>query len=235
MTVFVRARNDECASDLELDRLLAGEAATTAVRAHVEGCGECAARLAELEGERAAYRAAPFRAAPPPARRRGPWVAAAGGFALAAAALAFFVLRPPDGDATRAKGARRLGFYVKRGDEVWRGAPGERLRPGDRLRFTAALRERRYVAVLSLDAAGRASVYFPVGEEAQAVEPAAEALMPMSTVLDGSVGAETLYGLFCDAPIALAPVREGLEKTGAVAAPPGCELDVVAVDKRAAP
>ncbi|WP_437730772.1 DUF4384 domain-containing protein [Sorangium sp. So ce1335] len=265
MIPFERSRPEGCPSDLRLDRLLAGElesAEQQATRAHLDGCARCAARFAALEAGRAAFLADPpplrLPAAAPAARRPlarslFPAVTAALG-AAAVLAAALFVHQPPAppapprGDApgatlapaeqgTRTKGAGgRIGFYVARGEVVSPGGPGEVVHPDDRLQFTYSAAEAGYFALLSVDGAGKGSIYYPAGDVAAPIQPGEGVPLPSSVVLDGTLGAEVLYGLFCDAPVALEPLRAALESAPErPPAPAGCRVDRVSLDKRAAP
>jgi hypothetical protein len=255
-SAFSRSRPEGCLSDLRLDQLLARELDAElerSTRAHLEGCAACAARLAAIEAERAA-----FLAAPPPlrrptkgaapakaARRRGlvylfPGVAAA----VAAAAAVVFLLRvppkpPSESDAdpgTRIKGGSRIGFYVKRGAAVAHGGPGEVVYPGDALQFTYSTQRASYLALVSVDGAGKASLYFPESAEAAPIEPGQDVALPISTVLDDTLGGETVVGLFCAAPIPLEPLRAAFEANAA--APPlpaGCQSSRISFVKKAKP
>ncbi|XXY52105.1 zf-HC2 domain-containing protein [Sorangium sp. So ce269] len=271
MIPFERSRPEGCPSDLRLDRLLAGELAPAeeqATRAHLDGCGRCAARFAALDAGRAAFLAdppplrlpAPPRAAAPAVRRPRAWaLVPAVTAALGAAAVLALVLRtrPPagsTGDAgptggdrgarvpqaaqgTRTKGGDgRIGFYVARGEGAVPGGPGEVVHPGDRLQFTYSAAEAGYFALLSVDGARKASVYFPAGAAAAPIQAGEEVPLPSSVVLDETLGAETLHGLFCSAPVDLEPIRAALESAPErPPAPAGCRVDRVLIDKRAAP
>ncbi|MGK3992104.1 zf-HC2 domain-containing protein [Sorangium sp. So ce1024] len=237
-----------------------------ATRAHLDGCARCAGRFAALEAGRAAFLADPpplrLPAAPratAPAVRRSraralfPAVTAALGAAAALAAVLFSnrspapPVAPRDDDrgvgltpaepATRIKGSGgRIGFYVARGDVVSQGGPGEVVHPDDRLQFTYSTADAGYFALLSVDGARKASVYFPAGDVAAPIQPGQDVPLPNSVVLDGTLGAEILYGLFCDAPVALEPLRAALESAPErPPAPAGCRVDRVSLDKRAAP
>ncbi|WP_437500048.1 zf-HC2 domain-containing protein [Sorangium sp. So ce1099] len=265
MIPFERSRPEGCPSDLRFDRLLAGELAPAeeqATRAHLDGCGRCAARFAALEAARAAFLAdpPPLRLPAPPrtpapavrwsrARALVPAVTAA----LGAAAVLALVLRtrPPAGPTGDDRGARvaqaaqgtrtkggdgRIGFYVARGEGAVPGGPGEVVHPGDRLQFTYAAAEAGYFALLSVDGARKASIYFPAGAAAAPIQAGEEVPLPSSVVLDETLGPETLYGLFCSAPVDLEPIRAALESAPErPPAPAGCRVDRLQIDKRAAP
>jgi len=161
-----------------------------------------------------------------PLPRRWPRLAfAAAGLAVAAAAL--MVFQPSPGERIKGAGAQQfsLGMYVQHGAEVRRASPGESVQAGDALRFsiTSASARDAYAAVLSLDPNGRASIYFPLGDQAVLVPAGADVPLPLSTRLDASLGEEHLVGLLCTAPIALGPIRESLER-GALQTPSGCQV-----------
>ncbi|WP_437721125.1 DUF4384 domain-containing protein [Sorangium sp. So ce861] len=286
MIPFERSRPEGCPSDLRFDRLLAGELAAAeeqATRAHLDGCGRCAGRLAEIEAGRAAFLAAPPplrappapRAAAPAVRRLRPRALVPAGLrpralipaglraralvpavttALGAAAVLAVALnvgvRPPDEPRGDDRGARpppaeqgarikgssgRIGFYVARGDALSPGGPGEVVHPNDRLQFTYSTVDAGFFALLSVDGARKASVYFPAGDVAALIQPGEQVPLPSSVVLDETLGAETVYGLFCDAPVALEPLRAALESAPErPPAPAGCRVDRVSLDKRAA-
>ncbi|HZH17383.1 MAG TPA: hypothetical protein VE057_23710 [Archangium sp.] len=241
------SRREGCLSDLQLDLLLgralaAGEEGT--VREHLATCTACSARYDVLHADREAFQAAmpPLQLrAPEPPRRLAPRRAAWLGTAVALAASVMLVVlvgRPPREvlEVGRTKGSGWSGFYVRHQDAVREGGPGEVVRPGDALQFTTSLATPRYVAVLSLDGARRVSLYYPA-EPTAAFQPAGEDVpLPLSTLLDGTLGPETVYVLACPAPIPLEPLLSALEREPS--RPPqaeGCEVDVVELDKQEAP
>jgi hypothetical protein len=223
--------SDDCLSDRRLDALLAGEleGETRALaEQHLSECGRCAARRDEMAGDAAAFLAAHppvakvVRLAP---RRRWLW-----GAGLAAAAALFLVVRMP-APAERTKGSGSVGFFVRHGESVRRGGPGERVMPGDALRFVVTQREPSHVAVLSRDAAGQASVYFPAGARALRVEAGVERALDSSVILDEVLGAEQLYALRCKEPVELAPLRAYLGASSEPSWPAGCEVERIALLK----
>jgi hypothetical protein len=241
MNARLEPRAEGCLSDLAIDVLLAGDASpddAEAARSHAASCETCKARLAALTKEKEAF-AAPLVVPRPAraARARRFQTVAFGASALALAAALFLVVRSkprPDtpGETTRSKGSSHIGFYVKHGGAVTLGAPGQIVAPGDALRFVYSTGEAKHLAVLSLDGARHASVYYPSGGAAERIEPGRDQALPRSTILDATLGKETLYGLFCDAPVTLEPLRADLEATGMVPSPPGCEVDAVEIEKR---
>jgi hypothetical protein len=244
-TSFASAAWPACHSALRLDRWIAGElvpAEAGEISAHVAACDRC---RAAAEALRASRREAlpPLFGAPRAARRAairprlGPGLALVGG--LAAAGLLLLVRA---GDASRAPGGERtkgggvsLGMWVQHGEAVRRAAPGEAVAPGDAVRFAVTTPAGAWVAVLSLDPAGRASVYFPAGPRAERVEAGADVPLPLATRLDGTIGREQVVGLFCDHPAAIEPVRAALERGQGAhgpAAPAGCQVTRWSFEKR---
>jgi hypothetical protein len=243
-----RPHADGCPSGLTLDRRLAGElegSELAALDRHLESCLACASRLAQDEAFRER-----FQASPPPLRR-GPAAGpvqgrpatlsrrrqtVAGALALAAAGLALAwglprLDRPDPG--SRLKGNPRLEFFVQRSGQVQRGKPGDVLAPGARVQFAYSHSGRFWLAVLSLDGAGKASIYFPDGDVAAEMPGGSNQALPVSTVLDEALGTERIYGLFCDAPVALGPIREMLARGQTEpSSPAGCRMLRLSWDKR---
>jgi hypothetical protein len=150
-----------------------------------------------------------------------------------AAAVALLVRGESLTPSTRAKGGGfALGLYINHAGSVRAGREvGEQAGPGDALRFVYSLGERRYLAVLSLDGAKHASIYYPEGTTAAAVERGSHVALPASTVLDDVLGAETIYGIACPDAFVLEPLRRELESSGQVAPPPGCEVETLSLRK----
>jgi hypothetical protein len=222
-----------CLSAFRLDRFRLGElqpAEVAEVKAHLEGCQRCRDAETVLASAEAEFRTsgAPLR------RRTSARRLLAGGLGVAAlAAVCLLALLPTSG--LRTKGPPlSLGMFVQHGQGVRRALPGERVSPGDAVRFVYSSREPGFLAILSVDGAGVASVYFPEGAETAAVPAATEAALPLATQLDGVLGEETVVALFCQRSRALEPVREALQASGpALPAVPGCTLASFHFTKRA--
>jgi hypothetical protein len=205
-----------CLSALRLDRWMMGELAAADsenVGTHVAACATCSAAVAGMRGVREEVRALPLPAAlERPVRRRRIPAAALAGMGLALAASLFLVLRPPP-VTERAKGAGLgLTMYVQHGGEVRRAEPGEYVAPGDAVRFAVSTPTPAFVAVISLDPTGKASVYFPQAPRAAQVPAGAEVPLPLGTRLDATTGQERLLGIFCASAVELEPIREALER-----------------------
>ena len=234
-----------CPSDFAFDKQLAGELDATeksVLEKHTVECERCTRRLVELSGEKETFvRQAPALVLPRRPRSPARWLWGPGAAVVAAAAAILLTMRAP-ADTTRTKGRpATLDFYVSHAGTVRAGAPGERLEPGDALRFAVTTREPRYVAIFSVDGARHASVYYPGGARAAPVSPGERTPLPASTVLDDTLGDETLYAVFCARSFEIGPLLESL--SGAVSRraearaldnwriPDDCDLDATRVHK----
>ena len=219
-----------CHSQLKLDRYLLGELAeveAAGVRAHVAGCDACRAALEAMRPEPLP----PLRVVPLPLQRPRRWpriAAAAAG--LAAAAGVLLVVQRPAGERTKGPGFS-LSMYVQHGGDVRLAAPGEQVAAGDAVRFAVSAPSATYVAVLSVDPRGRASVYFPLGPSAGMVDAGRDVALPVATRLDDSAGEERVVGLFCSSPVAIEPVRAALQRGGDFV-PDGCQVTRWSFTKR---
>jgi hypothetical protein len=147
---------------------------------------------------------------------------------------------PPEG--TRIKGAARIGFFVKHGDQVRRGGPEEAVNPGDLVRFTSTSAQPAHLTIIGVDAAGTVSVYFPVNGGADDVAAGEEIELPRAVALDGTLGPETVHAYFCARPLdaaALESARAALRAHPTVTPPPppfsGCTSDKLVWTKVRAP
>ncbi|HWE24601.1 MAG TPA: zf-HC2 domain-containing protein [Myxococcales bacterium] len=225
-----------CLSALHLDRWLMGELSqgeADAVLAHVSGCERCRRTVEAMRADKAAadlphlrlLSIAPAVMTDRQARPSPHWKLRLGAAAAClAAAAAFFIVARPHGLGERIKGPGfALAMYVQHGGEVRRVGPGEAIAPGDAVRFAVSTPVKAYVAVLSVDAKGRASIYYPAGSSAQLVSAGEDAPLPLGTRLDETVGEERVVGLFCSAPVDLEPLRAALE-AGTAAFPHECQV-----------
>ena len=209
--------------------------------AHVLGCGRCA----ELQQtvQRAASR---FRAEVAPrtlprvlamtegraARLRTWWSTAsakwrwtllatpvAAALLLTVGPLAHKEPRPGDVDrepAVSEKGPPALRVFVRRGDRVFPGRSGEALAAGDAVRFMVEPRGHRFLLLVSIDGAGKVSVYHPFQGTMSAplgADPRVE--LPGSIVLDRAPGPERIFAIFSDEALSTTLVRGVLEPLAA--------------------
>jgi hypothetical protein len=224
-----------CLSALHLDRWMTGElnqSQSESVRVHLAGCERCRRTAEEMRSDRDATELPRLRllsvashVADEGKRPSRAWRvrAAAAATGLAAAAALLMILRP-GGPDERIKGPGfALAMYVQHGGEVRRVGPGEAIAPGDAVRFAVTTPVEAYVAILSLDAKGRASIYYPLGASAQPLPAGEDVPLPLGTRLDETLGEERVVGLFCSSPVELEPLRARLEAGGA-AFPHECQV-----------
>ncbi len=249
-----KERPPDCLSDLVLDEWRAGEiddpARVAELEAHVAGCERCRARKSAFDEQARSYLeknpafVPPLRARSKQQSRRSRRMQlfAAGASALAAAAALALVLRTPEKSpvggeesGTRIKGDSHVAFFVKRGDRVVKGGPGEQLQPGDQLRFTATLQRPKHLAILSRDARGVASVYYPAQPVTTPLRAGADIALENSVELDDVLGEERIYAVFCDGPIVVEELRTALERTGEISVSAGCSVDRSAFVKEPKP
>ncbi len=246
---FSRQRRDAgCASDLALDRLVAGEPVAAELAAHVAGCARCGERRAGFEHERqlaaALLRERPGRRAVTPLHRRR-WLWAAAPLMAAAALVLLWLprLRQPPPEREKGGGAAlALDVVVRHADgRVEALAPGGRVRAGDMVRFLVSTARPGHLVVLGLDTAGKVSVYVADGDAARAIDRGQRQAMPGSIILDATPGAERLVALECAARFAvtdavdagrrsLANAGRDPRRAGALGLP-GCQEAALTMDK----
>jgi hypothetical protein len=166
----------------------------------------------------------------PSARRSWRWPSLGVALAAGLVALVVVVRSPapkPRGtseqateEATRIKGSARLGFFVRHGNFVRRGGTGEPVSPGDLVRFVVSTPRPAHLAIIGIDERAVASVYFPVAGAEDTVAAGTDVELPRATLLDDTLGGETITAFFCERPIDLGPLRARPKS-----APPGCTVD----------
>jgi hypothetical protein len=250
MSFGSRRRGEECLSDLSFDMLIAGDLSpelSLRARRHAGVCEPCHARWTELSrqaesrslpalrSERAGLPREPRGPSRTPRRRRSMPAGMRWAGVAAAAACAFllfqrFALREVMPGGERLKGGGRLGFFVQRAGEVSRGGPGELLHPGDALQLTYFAPSAGYLVVLSRDASGRVEVYYPSARAAAPVV-AGEQALSTSTLLDDTLGEETIEAVFCTTQRDVEVLRAA--RQGGTLALDGCRVDELRVVKEA--
>ncbi|HET8935568.1 MAG TPA: zf-HC2 domain-containing protein, partial [Polyangiales bacterium] len=209
----------------ELDAQLREQA-----QAHVATCERCRLRHAELEGVRKEfYAAAPSFSAH--AQRTRPKHVSKWVFSLALAAAVALIFTPGVRPGTRQKGGPSLGYFVKRGEQVFEGARDTALQPGDLIRFTFSSHEPRYLALFGWDS-HTASVYFPANSEhAERVQSQMDVGLDFSVELDAAQSDEQVHALFCKGSYELRPLVAALQDTGQLPVPPDCQKVNVTLHK----
>ena len=224
-------RSAGCLSRLHCDQLLNGELEDREdLKQHCASCQRCTALVAAHRRERAAF------AVPMAPRRRwahGParWTI---GLAAIAAMLCVWLVASRDrlgGPELRTKGKPALAFYVKHGDAVREGAPGEAVYPNDAINFVISTEQPAFLAIISVDGGGKVSAYYPDGPTAAEIPAGRDRVLPRSVLLDDALGLERVVGVFCDRPIAVTELAAAVARD---AIPSGCVSDALTLDKRRA-
>ncbi|MBE2249048.1 MAG: DUF4384 domain-containing protein [Myxococcus sp.] len=207
--------------DALLERYLAGaltgEALARVERALADSPSE-RARLDALRADSAA-----FLISHPPGKiasrlatpRRPRWLWWVPVVAVASAALGVFIVQreaEAEAEATVKGSLVFTAFRQREGGAAEALKPGAVVRPGDRVRFSVRAPGAGFVAVLSRDGAGHASVYYPFAASQPAAHDGNEALLPDAIRLDDVLGAERVWALFSARPFELSPLLRQLER-----------------------
>ena len=86
------------------------------------------------------------------------------------------------------------------------------LQQGDRIQFAYTSPRDVYLAIVSIDAARTANTYYAQAGRAAPIDAANHRMLDQSTLLDDTLGPETLYALRCEQAIAVAPLLRTLER-----------------------
>ena len=229
----------DCPSEFALDDREIHGGRDPAIDHHLAACRRCEAKLTERAAERASFDAGAAalwtriaaagqeqerRQRP----RRGPWRLA--GLRLPAlivgvcAAAVLVVARPSDprrGSYVAPKGQAPIEIVCRRGNAVFRLAPGDEVAPGDELRFRPlpVWPGGRFIQIGSVDGTGRYTPFYPSGAGAPSlpVPPGNEALAG-SIRLDDAPGPERVFVVLSEAPLsetAVAAAAETQARSGA--------------------
>jgi len=245
----------DCVSNLELDEWAAGELTPSEAQRvldHMVHCERCRTRREALAAEQRAFlltaptfrehaeysgqsspRLAdgPRRLAQSSPPRRVSWQVALGGLAVAAALCLIFVPKMPNATRTRIKGTPHLGFFVKHGNAVRRGANRQTVYASDLIRFVYTSDRDYYLAIFGRDPRA-VTVYYPAGDRAQRIVAGHDLPLDFSVQLDDELGTEQVVALFCQEAFAIEPVRAALAAGAALpAATSSCHRDVITLTK----
>jgi len=242
---------EDCPSDFQLDRYTLDELdekKCEAIELHLAGCEACGVRFASMARSAehlnqtyptfsALDRALPGKRTRATRLRTRFWPIAPLLGAVAGLSLWWTVGPGPEVAAPqgglRSKGTVNLSYHIKRGNRVFEGGRDESLMPGEAVQFGARIARAGYFAVLSLDGRGEATVYYPLGTHAASL-PAGDHTLPLSTILDEALGTERVWGMLCDQPFELAPLRDALQEHGEDAIEgAGCQVDLLSFHKGA--
>lgn len=228
---FDIGRAGDCASDLALDRFLAGELAGSTegerLETHLGTCARCSGRHAALAAEAERFGEEVFvqglaAQAARRSRKAPVWARIAGACAAAAAAVALFFVPAAD-EGFRTKGSAALALIAKTDEGVARIYAGDTLAPGDAIRFEVEAPRDAWVAILGLDSAQVVTPYVA----GAAIAAGEEQVLPGSIVLDETLGPERIVAVFCEAPIPPAKlVDAGMHALARAGGDPAGSLDL---------
>jgi len=219
---------------LDIERYFGGEAgekSAVLVREHCRTCASCAAYLAKLESDRAAFLLRrPFAAF---ARGRGAalkdaWYrrmlqsimrpALVPAFATVLLALVALPIVRPYLEGRRAavgaiayKGDQTLSFVYQRNGTFMPGNPADTFIAGDRIQVLYAAPSAGHIALFSIDGSGAVSFYQPDARAEYCTVPTAagaDLAFPSSIVLDSAHGQELVIAMFSPRPVAAAVITD---------------------------
>lgn len=149
--------------------------------------------------------------------------------ALAACASLALGSWPFDDPPARAKGGPHLGFFLKRGTAVERGANGDTVYPEDEIRFVYTADRAYHLALISGDAS---VVYFPNEPQARQVEAGGDVPLDAGFQLNAELGSERIVSFFCDEPVAVERLRAAVASEAQLPAE-GCKRAELTLHKSA--
>lgn len=128
-------------------------------------------------------------------------------------------------------GGPSLGVRILRGDKARRGGSGDVVLAGDRIRFTYSSPRDVYFALLR-SSSGHAQIEYPHGAMAVPLAAAQDAAINLELQVEKRAGEDRIFGLFCEAPLELEPVRAVLEKAEELPALPSCRATQLVLQKK---
>lgn len=166
---------------------------------------------------------------------------AAAPLAAAAALTLLFVMKrgpvpaadEPGADTVRLKGGPALHVFRLAGERTQPVMSGERLSPGDRLRFVVDLPKEGQVAIVGVEGDGKLYTAWPLGAGAESASQRPAGMrqeLPGAVALDESEGQEPLYLVYCPEG-SEAPRCTSRGATEAPACPAGCVLQKFVINK----
>lgn len=224
-----------CPSDFQLDAFwLEGEPAGHPLRCHLDACARCQQRIASHARVQDEFRQTvyPGSVGRVTAALASKWTGFGRGFLsfawngrfagavafgglLVLLMLAFWPSAPRESERSTyigIKGTLGLQVFCRRGEQVFRVNQGDRLVPGDMLRFVPALPGPGFLLVVSVNERGGLNVYYPLGGNAALSAEPGEHPLPKSVVLDEVGGDERIFALFSDKPFGLDQVSQSVSE-----------------------
>ncbi|MBL8915228.1 MAG: DUF4384 domain-containing protein [Archangium sp.] len=241
-------RGASCPPQLHLEQASAGDW-LPGVQSHVDGCAACKTQVESLQKMTSEFVAArpverflkqleTREAAPEKARRS--FLPLAIGASLAALVVFTVVQSLPREPRVTMKGGL-AHITMKRGEDITtitskacgNSQPGdtcgEKLAPGDALRFSVVAPREGYAVVLNRDSTGAVTVVAPFGASEGKAVNAGTNVLPDSAVLDDVRGAETFVTIFSEHPIDVRKAVESFKATGSVSC--DCTVEISTFDK----
>lgn len=214
------SRGPECPPRLQLEQASAGDW-LPGVKTHVDGCASCTAQVKSLQAMTAEFLAArpeerflkQLEARPVMKKPRVSVFAyaAAAAMALLISAAGYSQLRGGSGVGLKGSLAR---ISVKRGETVSTLTSGEKLAPGDALRFEVQAKSDGFAVVLERDATGKVTVVAPFDAKEPMAVRAGTTELPDSAVLDATRGPETFITIFSERPFDVSQAARTLSCDG---------------------
>jgi len=203
-TMPMPPRAPGCPQDLDLERALAGEPAFAATLTHASSCASCTVRLAWMRDAADLFArrvlpatrdavAAKLANLTPWWRRWLPVAVPIAAAATLAVVLLPTLLPPPNYIGTKGAGVPAplpLQVFVDRSGKAAEVHTGDRVHPGDGLRFVVDAPDREVVLV-SVDARGEVSRLVPGGS----ARVPQTGIVPGGSVLDGVLGPERIFAV----------------------------------------
>jgi hypothetical protein len=122
--------------------------------------------------------------------------------------------QPVEDSNVLVKGDPTLHVYAKRGESVFPVKQGVSLRPKDRIRFVVEPAENRYLLIVSRDATGKLTLYYPPGAVRSGTLRPGRNELPGSIELDEAPGTESLIAVFSDSSLMVKDVLEAVRRAG---------------------
>ncbi|MFT3713325.1 MAG: DUF4384 domain-containing protein [Archangium sp.] len=215
------SRGPECPPRVQLEQASAGDW-LPGVKTHVDTCASCTAQVKSLQTMTAEFLAArpqerflkQLEARPVAQKRRVSVFAYAGAAAMALviSAAGYSQLRS-DASGIGMKGSLSR-ITVKRGETMSTLSAGEKLAPGDALRFEVQAKTDGFAVVLERDATGKVTVVAPFDAKEPMAVSAGTTELPDSAVLDATRGPETFITIFSERPFDVSQVARTLSCDG---------------------
>ena len=97
-----------------------------------------------------------------------------------------------------------IHLAVERGGKRFRAREMDKLQEGDKVGFFYSAPRQGYLAIVDVDADGKASVVFPTGKKySERIEPGTEQPLPPGGIVREGRRCEWLVGVFSDSPLAV--------------------------------